>query len=36
MSPEQKKANRRTGLVLGSIALVFLLGFIAKMALLGK
>jgi hypothetical protein len=36
MSPEQKKANRRTGLILGSIALVFLLGFIAKMALLGK
>ena len=36
MSPEQKKTNRKTGLILGSIALVFLLGFIAKMALLGK
>ena len=36
MTPEQKRANRRTGLILGSIALVFLLGFIAKMALLGK
>jgi hypothetical protein len=36
MTPEQKRANRRTGLILGSIALVFLLGFVAKMALLGK
>ncbi len=36
MTPEQKRANRKTGLILGSIALVFLLGFIAKMALLGK
>lgn len=36
MTPEQKKANRKTGLILGSIALVFLLGFFAKMALLGK
>jgi hypothetical protein len=36
MTPEQKRANRKTGLIIGSIALVFLLGFIAKMALLGK
>jgi hypothetical protein len=36
MSPEQKKANTKTALVLFSIALVFLLGYVAKMALLGK
>lgn len=31
---EQKKSNRRMGLVLASIALVFFLGFVAKMVLL--
>lgn len=36
MTPEQKKANRRTGLVLLSVVLVFMLGFMVKMALLGK
>ena len=36
MSPEQKKANIKTALVLLSIALVFLFGYVAKMALLGK
>ena len=36
MNPEQKKANTRTGLILVSVALVFLLGFVAKMVLLGK
>lgn len=30
---EQKKKNLRLALILGSIALVFFLGFIAKMAL---
>jgi len=36
MTPdEQKKANVRMALVLASIALVFFVGFIAKMALLG-
>lgn len=30
---EQKKANRRLGLILASIAVVFFLGFLAKMAL---
>jgi len=30
---EQKKANRRLGLILASIAIVFFLGFLAKMAL---
>ncbi len=33
-SDEQRKANRKLGLILASIALVFALGFIAKMVLL--
>lgn len=32
---ERKKANRRLGLILASVALAFLLGFMAKMMLLG-
>lgn len=32
MTPEQKKSNRRMGLILASIAVVFFLGFIARMA----
>ncbi|MDO9402982.1 MAG: cytochrome oxidase small assembly protein [Polaromonas sp.] len=32
-SPEQKKNNRRLGLILASIAVVFFAGFIAKMVL---
>ena len=32
---DRKKANRRLGLILASIAVVFFLGFVAKMALLG-
>ena len=35
-TPEQKKGNLRLGLILASIALVFFLGFMAKMVLLGK
>ena len=36
MTPEdKKKANLRMALVLASIALVFFIGFIAKMAWLG-
>jgi hypothetical protein len=35
MTPEQKKSNRRLGLILASVALVFFLGFMAKMVLLG-
>lgn len=31
---ERKKANRRLGLILASIALVFFLGFFGKMVLL--
>ena len=35
-TPEQKKTNLRTGLVLATIALAFFLGVIAKYFLLGK
>jgi hypothetical protein len=35
MTPEQKKSNRRMALLLASIALVFFLGFMARMVLLG-
>ncbi|HYP83427.1 cytochrome oxidase small assembly protein [Variovorax sp.] len=31
MTPEQKKNNRRLGLILASIALVFFFGFLARM-----
>ena len=35
MAPEErKKANRRLGLILASVALAFFLGFMLKMALL--
>ena len=33
---DRKKSNLRLALILASIALVFFLGFIAKMVLLGK
>jgi hypothetical protein len=36
LSSEQKKSNRRLGLILASIALVFFLGFMAKMFILGR
>jgi hypothetical protein len=32
---EQKKSNRRLGLILATIALAFFVGFVAKMVLLG-
>jgi hypothetical protein len=32
MTPEQKKNNRRMGLTLASIALIFFIGFIVRMA----
>lgn len=32
---ERRKGNRRLGLILATIVLVFFLGFIARMALLG-
>jgi hypothetical protein len=34
MTPEQRKNNRRLGLILLTIALVFGVGFVAKMVLL--
>jgi hypothetical protein len=33
-SEKQRRSNRRLGLILASIALVFALGFVAKMVLL--
>ena len=36
MTPEQKKANLKTGLILASVALVFLIGFMVKMILLER
>ena len=36
MTPEQKKANAKTGLILASVAIVFFLGFMARMVLLGR
>jgi hypothetical protein len=36
MTPEeQKKANRRLGLILASVALAFAIGFMVKMAWMG-
>jgi hypothetical protein len=36
MTPEQKKKNLRTGLIIASIALVFGLGFVIRIAFFGK
>jgi hypothetical protein len=36
MTPEQKKSNLRTALVLASVAVAFFIGFLAKIVLLGK
>ena len=33
---QQRKANRRLGLILASVALVFALGFIAKIVFMGR
>lgn len=35
-TPEQKKSNLRLGLILASVALMFFVGFMTKMVLLGK
>jgi hypothetical protein len=35
MTPEQAKRNRRLGLILASVALIFLLGFLARALLFG-
>jgi hypothetical protein len=34
-SEQQRKSNRRLGLILASLAAVFAMGFVAKMMLLG-
>jgi hypothetical protein len=36
MTPEQKKSNLRLGLILVSVALVFFVGFLAKIILLNR
>lgn len=36
MTPDQKKSNLRLGLILASVALVFFLGFLAKILLLNR
>ncbi|MCE4554920.1 cytochrome oxidase small assembly protein [Pelomonas cellulosilytica] len=35
MTPEQRKANRRLGLILFTVALAFGVGFIVKMTMFG-
>jgi len=35
MTPEQKRNNRRMGLTLASIALLFFIGFIVRMVWIG-
>ena len=35
MTPEQKRANKRLGLIFASVALTFLIGFVAKLLVLG-
>jgi hypothetical protein len=35
-TPEQKKQNLRTALILASIAVVFFVGFVVKMVLLSS
>jgi hypothetical protein len=35
MTPEQSKSNRRLGWILASVALLFLLGFLARAFLFG-
>jgi hypothetical protein len=36
MTPEQKKSNLQLGLILASVALVFFIGFLAKIMLLNR
>lgn len=36
MTPEQKKANTKTGLILATVAVMFFVGFMARMVLLGR
>ena len=36
LSPDQRKANRRLGFILATVAVVFFVGFVAKMMWLGR
>ena len=36
MKPEQQKSNFRLALILASVAIVFFVGFIAKLVFLGR
>ena len=36
MTPEQKKNNRRMGLTLASIAILFFVGFLVRMGVFGR
>ncbi|WP_296447843.1 cytochrome oxidase small assembly protein [Rhodoferax sp. UBA5149] len=36
MTPEQRKTNLKTGLILASVALVFFVGFVAKIFFLSR
>lgn len=36
MTPEQKKNNRRLGLILATVAIVFFLGFMVRSILFGR
>ena len=36
MTPEQKRNNRRMGLTLASIAVIFFIGFIVRMVWVGR
>ncbi|WP_243855445.1 cytochrome oxidase small assembly protein [Aquabacterium sp. A08] len=36
MTPEQRKHNVKLGLILASVALAFLVGFVGKFVLFGK
>ncbi|MFN4004075.1 MAG: cytochrome oxidase small assembly protein [Hylemonella sp.] len=36
LTPEQKKANRRLGLILATVALAFFLGFVLRLVWFGR
>jgi hypothetical protein len=36
MTPEQKRNNRRMGLTLASIAVLFFIGFVVRMVWIGR
>jgi hypothetical protein len=36
MNAEQRKSNKRLGLILASVAVVFFVGFVAKLVFIGK